>query len=150
MYEERQIAKVAMITSKEVRERLYAMLKAGLVQLQEVPKSADHTPSRTIFLWSIPERANHLHPFRSGIFRSFASRLCSALVNLRDLSALERRKHAQLLEKVERSDVASNLDLLSAAEQKQISDLKKVLTVLNVKADAIFNEFLLFRELSSR
>ena len=146
MYEERQISKVAMITSKEVRERLYALLKAGLVHLQEVPKSADHAPSRTIFLWSVPERANYLQPSKSALFRTFASKLIAGIVNLRDLAVLERRKHAQLLEKVERSDVASNLDLLSPGEQKQLADLKKTLTVLNVKIDQIFNEFLIFKE----
>ena len=146
MFEERQIAKVAMITSKEVRERLYALLKVGLVHLQEVPKSADHAPSRTIFLWSVPERANYLQPSKSALFRNFSSKLIAGLVNLRDLAVLERRKHSQLLEKVERSDVASNLDLLSPAEQKQLVDLKKVLKVLNVKIDQIFNEFIIFKE----
>ena len=146
MYEERQIAKVAMITSKEVRERLYALLKIGLVHLQEVPKSADHAPSRTIFLWSVPERANYLKPSKSALFQTFASKLVVGIVNLRDLIVLERRKHAQLLEKVERSDVASNLELLSQGEQKQLADLKKVLKVLNVKIDQIFNEFLIFKE----
>lgn len=146
MFEERQIAKVAMITSKEVRERLYALLKVGLVHLQEVPKSADHAPSRTIFLWSVPEKANYLQPSKSALFRNFSSKLIAGLVNLRDLAVLERRKHAQLLEKVERSDVASNLDLLSPGEQKQLADLKKVLKVLSVKADQIFNEFIIFKE----
>ena len=146
MYEERQIAKVAMITSKEVRERLYSLLKIGLVYLQEVPKSADHAPSRTIFLWSVPERVNFLKPSKSALFRTFASKLIVGIVNLRDLMVLERRKHAQLLEKVERSDVASNLDLLSQGEQKQLADLKKVLKVLSVKIDQIFNDFLIFKE----
>jgi hypothetical protein len=146
MYEERQIAKVAMITSKEVRERLYALLKVGLVYLQEVPKSADHAPSRTIFLWSVPERANYLKPSKSALFQTFTSKLVVGIVNLRDLTVLERRKHSQLLEKVERSDVASNLDLLSHGEQKQLADLKKILKVLNVKIDQIFNEFLIFKE----
>lgn len=146
MYEERQISKVAMITSKEVRERLYALLKNGLVHLQEVPKSADHAPSRTIFLWSVPERANFSQPSKSALFQNFSSKLVTGLVNLRDLTVLERRKHAQLLEKVERSDVASNLELLSPAEQKQLTDLKRILKVLNVKIDQIFNEFLIFKE----
>lgn len=146
MFEERQIAKVAMITSKEVRERLYALLKVGLVQLQEVPKAADHAPSRTIFLWSVPEKANYLKPSKSALFRNFASKLIAGIVNLRDLTVLEHRKHAQLLEKVERSDVASNLDLLSPAEQKQLADLKKILKVLSVKIDQLFNEFIVFNE----
>lgn len=146
MYEERQIAKVAMITSKEVRERLYALLKVGLVHLQEVPKSADHAPSRTIFLWSVPERANYLQPSKSALFRNFSSKLLVGLINLRDLIVLERLKHAQLLEKVERSDVASNLDLLNPAEQKQLADLRKTLKVLSVKIDQIYNEFVIFHE----
>lgn len=146
MFEERQIAKVAMITGKEVRERLFALLRLGLVQLQEVPKTADHAPSRTIFLWSVPERANFSRPAKSSLFRTFASKIAVALVNLRDLATLERRKNGQLLEKVERSDVASNLHLLSPQEQKQLADLKKILQILQVKSMQVFDDLILLKE----
>ncbi len=141
MVEERQLAKLSMLTSKEVRERLYQLLRVGLVQLQEVPKSADHTPSRTIFLWTVPEAANYAAPASSAIFATAASKHAHALINLRDLTHLERRRHAQLLAKVERTDVANNLDLLGDAEKKQLLSLKKTLQVLQLKADEVLQDF---------
>jgi len=42
-----------MLPLKEVRERLYKMLAQNYVQLQEVPKSNDHAPQRTFYLWNV-------------------------------------------------------------------------------------------------
>jgi hypothetical protein len=36
------------------REKLYAMMSAEFVALQELPKTADRNPQRTLFLWSVP------------------------------------------------------------------------------------------------
>lgn len=141
MVEERQIAKLSMLPGKEVRERLYQLLRHGLVQMQEVPRSADHAPSRTIFLWTVPETANHANPASSALFRTAAGRHAHALVNLRDLAHLERRRHAQLLAKVERTDVAANLDLLGEGEKRQLSSLRRTLQVLQVKSDELVQDF---------
>eukprot|EP00887_Chlorella_sp_A99_P004674 scaffold4.g4674.t1 len=49
--EQKQIADMAMLPKEEARELLYAMLRAGYVQLQDVPRTADHAPSRTFYTW---------------------------------------------------------------------------------------------------
>jgi len=46
-----QLAKVGMKAAKEVRTTLAAMNNAGLIAMQEVPKSADRAPMRTYYLW---------------------------------------------------------------------------------------------------
>eukprot|EP00299_Pterocystis_sp_00344_P016550 c829_g1_i1.p1 GENE.c829_g1_i1~~c829_g1_i1.p1 ORF type:complete len:417 (-),score=128.82 c829_g1_i1:16-1266(-) len=51
--EQKQIADFAMLPIKECRERLFQMLKANILSLQEIPKSADRAPSRTIYLWKV-------------------------------------------------------------------------------------------------
>lgn len=140
LVEERQLAKLAMLPGKEVRERLYELLRAGLVALQEVPKSSDHAPSRTIFLWGVPEAANYAAPGHSAIFRTAASRHAHALINLRDVAHLERRRHAQLLAKVERTDVAGNPELLSEAERRQLTSLNRTLQVLHGKEDELVQD----------
>jgi hypothetical protein len=48
-----QIADMALIPVTETRERLYKMLSCEFVHLQEVPRTADHAPSRTFYLWSV-------------------------------------------------------------------------------------------------
>jgi len=51
--EQKNISELAMLPLKEVRERLYKMLAQNYVQLQEVPKSNDHAPQRTFYLWNV-------------------------------------------------------------------------------------------------
>lgn len=50
--EDRILSERLLMTAKEVRERLYQLLALSLIHIQEIPKSADHAPSRTVFLWS--------------------------------------------------------------------------------------------------
>lgn len=146
MVDERQLTKLSMLSGKEVRERLYQMLKAGLVQLQEIPKSADHAPSRTIYLWTVPQHSNYANQSGLAIFRTAASRHAHALINLRDLEHLERRRHAQLLEKVERTDVAGNLDLLGEVEQRQLAQLKRTLKLLNLQSERLLQDFYILKQ----
>ena len=51
-----QIAKVAMMANKDVRPLLSAMSSDCLISTQEVPKSADHNPTRTFYLWWVASR----------------------------------------------------------------------------------------------
>jgi len=51
--EQKQVGDLAMIPPAETRERLYRLLAGNYVHLQEVPKSSDHAPSRTFYLWGV-------------------------------------------------------------------------------------------------
>ena len=51
--EDKTIAQDLLMTAKEVREKLYALHSLGLVHIQEIPRTMDHAPSRTIYLWSV-------------------------------------------------------------------------------------------------
>jgi len=42
-----------MVQMKETRERLYKLLLANFVYIQEVPKSSDHAPQKTFYLWGV-------------------------------------------------------------------------------------------------
>lgn len=37
------------------KELIYRMYLAGLLQMQEVPRSADHSASRTFYLWHVEQ-----------------------------------------------------------------------------------------------
>jgi len=142
MVEDRHVARLAMMPGKEVRERLFQLMRVGLVQMQEVPRTADHAPARTIFLWTIKHTPSHPpHRQPSAYFQAFGSRLASALLNLRVLALHERTKHLALLDKVERTDVAGNLALLSDSEQQQLADLRRILLVLDIKGCHLFSDF---------
>jgi hypothetical protein len=50
--DEKVIAAASLLPVKECRALLYQLMQAGYAQLVEVPKSAERTPQRTIYLWS--------------------------------------------------------------------------------------------------
>ena len=50
-YDLKQLAHMALLPDREIRPILMRMLRAGIVSLQEVPRSADHNPRSTTYLW---------------------------------------------------------------------------------------------------
>jgi DNA-directed RNA polymerase III subunit RPC3 len=115
--EEKTISKVAMITPKDCRERLYQMLTAGLLSLQEVPRTADHAPSRTFYLWQIPKsKTVTMVEFHLAAIRHLISR-----------ATFERDQNRTLVMKSERSDVAADPSLMSLGERQQLLTLRKTL-----------------------
>eukprot|EP01128_Nolandella_sp_AFSM9_P007324 TRINITY_DN3981_c0_g1_i1.p1 TRINITY_DN3981_c0_g1~~TRINITY_DN3981_c0_g1_i1.p1 ORF type:complete len:606 (-),score=138.61 TRINITY_DN3981_c0_g1_i1:182-1945(-) len=49
----KSIADHAILPVEDARKLLYTLFAKDYVQLQEVPRTSDHVPSRTIFLWNI-------------------------------------------------------------------------------------------------
>ncbi|KAG0317935.1 RNA polymerase III subunit C82 [Dissophora globulifera] len=122
--EEKQIARYSMMPVKDVREKLTTLCTFGILNLQEVPKTNDRTPSRTFYLWEVLlERA------ASGL----VDRLYHTMSNLRQRRFVERAKRAVLLEKCERTDVRDNDALLNAAEKRELATLTGVLEMLEIQ-----------------
>jgi DNA-directed RNA polymerase III subunit RPC3 len=46
-----QIQMTSLISAVETREKLMSLLMGGLVQLQEIPRSAERTAAKSFFLW---------------------------------------------------------------------------------------------------
>ncbi len=51
--ESKTVWDLSMVPKKEANDVLCKMLKAQIVQMQEVPRSADHNAQRTFFLWFV-------------------------------------------------------------------------------------------------
>lgn len=51
--EQKQIAEQAMLPPKDAKELLYRLYRAGFVSLQDVPRTTDHAPSRTLYTWRV-------------------------------------------------------------------------------------------------
>lgn len=47
----------ALGCTQDAKELLYSLFKAGFVGLQDVPRTADHAPSRTLYTWSVDNEA---------------------------------------------------------------------------------------------
>jgi DNA-directed RNA polymerase III subunit RPC3 len=51
--EEKQVTQFTMLPPSESRSLLFRLFQDGLLQMQEVPKTQDHHPSRTFYLWNV-------------------------------------------------------------------------------------------------
>lgn len=128
MLEEKTISKVAMMTAKETRERLYQLLQYGIVHMQEVPKTADHAPSRTFFLWTVPLTL---------VVSRLSELALKMWINLRERAELQKRKNELLILKSERSDVVANPALLAESERRQLHNLQRILRRLDFHGNRI-------------
>nr|KAJ3419163.1 DNA-directed RNA polymerase III subunit RPC3 [Polyrhizophydium stewartii] len=115
--DEKQVGKQAMVNNKVARECLYAMFKAGFVFLQDVPKTVDHSASRTYFLWY------------TSVERT-CSILLSCAYNTSHRLKLRRKKEmadrTHLIEKTKRTDVLSGEAGLSEHDIEKLEELKQV------------------------
>lgn len=134
MVEEKTISKIAMIPAKDTRDRLYQLLKLGLVILQPVSKSLDHAAARTIHLWS-------LEPNQT-IFTAFSTLCLKGLVNLLEREAFELDKNSLLIKKSERSDVLVDPSLLGESEHLQLAKLDKIRFRITLNVLCVVEEYL--------
>ncbi|KAG0370754.1 RNA polymerase III subunit C82 [Gamsiella multidivaricata] len=122
--EEKQISRYSMMPIKDVREKLTTLSTFGVLNLQEVPKTTDRTPSRTFYLWEVLlDRAAD----------ALVDRLYHTMGNLRQRRFVEKAKRAVLLEKCERTDVLANDALLNSAEKRELEMLNGMLEMLEVQ-----------------
>lgn len=49
----KQVAEMSLMPEREARPLLGRMLAAGFVSLQEMPRSTDHNPRTTVYLWHV-------------------------------------------------------------------------------------------------
>ncbi|XP_065587267.1 DNA-directed RNA polymerase III subunit RPC3 [Cyrtonyx montezumae] len=77
--EQKQVEDMAMVPAKEAKEALYTLLGEGFVSLQEIPRTPDHAPSRTFYLYTV---------HAASIARLLLQRCYKSVANL-----MERRQH---------------------------------------------------------
>lgn len=98
--EQKQVAELAMVPKEEAREALYAMLQAGYLTLQDVPRTNDRAPSRTFYTWrasshvTIARMANDLYRAAGNLHERLAHEVAKPKPNSKRTDALE----ASLLE----------------------------------------------------
>jgi DNA-directed RNA polymerase III subunit RPC3 len=103
--EVKQLADKGMMAEREARTLLERMLKAGFVSLQELPRSADHNPKTTLYVW-------HVELPRA--CRALEAELLTTEAKMALALADERRK-AEVKGKVAPADGARRAALLEAA-----------------------------------
>ncbi|POY72143.1 hypothetical protein BMF94_4876 [Rhodotorula taiwanensis] len=135
--EEKHLARLAFLPVKEAREILSHLSASGLIEPQEVPRSADRAPSRTIYLWFVDFNK---------VVTSLVHHHYKALANLQAQRAYQLEQRRGLVDKRERSDVRADPTLLSARDNAAIVELDKVLEAIAVAEQRVDEQLFVLRE----
>ncbi|KAK6462464.1 DNA-directed RNA polymerase III subunit RPC3 [Scheffersomyces coipomensis] len=114
--DEKSLANAVLLKEKTVRNEVYKLFKANLVEIQEVPRSADRAASKTFFLFRHKEIVSYNFLNNALIFS-----MAEILTNIQNF----KEDHKILLEKCEREDVKGHEDeLLLESELKTLKNLQ--------------------------
>ncbi|NXY82470.1 RPC3 polymerase, partial [Alcedo cyanopectus] len=117
--EQKQVEDFAMIPAKEAKEMLYKLLSENLVSLQEIPKTPDHAPSRTFYLYTVNV---------AGSARALLGRCYKSVANLIERRQHETRENKRLLEKSQRVEAILASMQATGAEPSQLQEIEEMIT----------------------
>lgn len=117
--EQKQIEDLAMIPAKEAKEMMYRMLSSNIIALQEIPKTPDHAPSRTFYLYAV----NTLSSARMLLHRCYKT-----VANLIQRRVYETKENRRLLEKSQRLEAIIESMQTTGAEDTQLQEIEEMIT----------------------
>lgn len=117
--EQKQVEDFAMIPAKEAKDMLYKMLSENFISLQEIPKTPDHAPSRTFYLYTV----NILAASRMLLHRCYKS-----IANLMERRQFETKENKRLLEKSQRVEAIIASMQATGAEETQLQEIEEMIT----------------------
>ncbi|ERE90880.1 DNA-directed RNA polymerase III subunit RPC3 [Cricetulus griseus] len=117
--EQKQVEDFAMIPAKEAKDMLYKMLSENFISLQEIPKTPDHAPSRTFYLYTV----NVLSAARMLLHRCYKS-----IANLIERRQFETKENKRLLEKSQRVEAIIASMQATGAEEVQLQEIEEMIT----------------------
>uniref|UniRef100_A0A8C6EFD7 DNA-directed RNA polymerase III subunit RPC3 n=1 Tax=Microcebus murinus TaxID=30608 RepID=A0A8C6EFD7_MICMU len=117
--EQKQVEDFAMIPAKEAKDMLYKMLSENFISLQEIPKTPDHAPSRTFYLYTV----NILSAARMLLHRCYKS-----IANLIERRQFETKESKRLLEKSQRVEAIIASMQATGAEEAQLQEIEEMIT----------------------
>ena len=116
--DEKTLCSMCLIREKEMRNRLTTMQKAGLLELQEVPRDNARVASRTNFLFFFDQ---------DRCIRRLLDECHKTMTRLLQRAVVERENVKGTLEKAGRSDVVGKEDqLLSAPEREALQKWRDI------------------------
>ncbi|KAM9487973.1 DNA-directed RNA polymerase III subunit RPC3 [Clarias gariepinus] len=117
--EQKQVEDFAMIPAKEAKDMLYTLLSENLVQLQEIPKTPDHAPSRTFYLYTV----NQLPTARLLLQNCYKT-----VGNLIERRLFETKENKRHLEKSQRIEAILASLQATGAEAAQLAEVEEMIT----------------------
>ncbi|GAA5833381.1 hypothetical protein JCM11251_003478 [Rhodosporidiobolus azoricus] len=136
--DEKHLARLAFLSVKEAREVLGRLSSSGFVEPQEIPRSADRAPSRTLFLWFVDFNK---------VVTSLVSHHYKALANVQSQRQVQVEKRRGLIEKRERTDVRENEELLTKRDREMLQELDQTLEALAVAEQRLDEQLFVLREM---
>ncbi|CAG8530705.1 3419_t:CDS:2, partial [Ambispora leptoticha] len=121
--DEKNIASFALMGQPETRKLVDQLFVGGFVELQEVPKVAERTPSRTFYLWYVD---------LNKCYRRMLSDVYRTLGNIHERRLYETAVRNGLIEKKERAEEMRNPDLLSDTDKDALYVFNGLLNKLDL------------------
>ncbi|KAL1923241.1 uncharacterized protein VTP21DRAFT_9617 [Calcarisporiella thermophila] len=139
--EEKHLAKIGLLHINTARTQLNAMAKAGLVELQEVPKAPDRAPSRNFYLWDCN---------LDKCYGALLADLYKTLGNLRQRRREEMTAHRRLLDKSHRTEMEGEEFgiRLSATEEQELAELGRIMERLEASEMRVDKMVMVLRDFS--
>ncbi|GAN01008.1 RNA polymerase iii subunit rpc82 [Mucor ambiguus] len=135
--EESQIQKLAMLPPKDVRFKLDVLLTHGIVDIQEVPRSADRATSRSFHLWFVSI---------DKCFDALITEIYRTITNLQQRKNEELVRRSRLLEKLSRIDVLANMQLLNEIDKAEVSKMDTIVSRIEIAKDRLDAMLMIFRD----
>nr|XP_005991739.1 PREDICTED: DNA-directed RNA polymerase III subunit RPC3 [Latimeria chalumnae] len=117
--EQKQVEDFGMIPAKEAKDMMYTLLSENLVSLQEIPKTPDHAPSRTFYLYTV----NTLPAAETLLFHSHQT-----VANLIERRQFETKENKRLLEKSQKIEAILASMQATGAEEVQLQEIEEMIT----------------------
>lgn len=132
------LARMALLRADTISKICAQLHDFGALDLQEVPRSADRAPSKTIFMWF------HASNRAYGLAHEY---ILKTLTRLVERIQAERQQHPVVLAKLQREDVKLNEDLyLTPQEKQEIAHLRSVEERLLVQTNRVQTLLRVFSE----
>ncbi|GAA5849254.1 hypothetical protein JCM9279_006427 [Rhodotorula babjevae] len=135
--DEKHVARLAFLSVKEAREVLGRLSAAQLIEPQEVPRTADRAPSRTLYLWFVDFNK---------VVTSLIGHHYKALANVQAQRQHQLELRRGLVDKMERTDVRKDDSLLTKRDQEGIVELEQTLEALAVAEQRLDEQLFVLRE----
>ncbi|XP_041465515.1 DNA-directed RNA polymerase III subunit RPC3-like [Lytechinus variegatus] len=119
--EQKQIENFALIPAKEAKELVYQMFTENFITVQEIPRTPDHAPSRTFYLFTVD---------LCQVTFMLAERCYKSLINLMTRRHFESAENKRLIEKEQKVEAITASMQGSGADPAQLEEIEKTLTQL--------------------
>ncbi|KAK4047498.1 RNA polymerase III subunit C82 [Microbotryomycetes sp. JL201] len=139
--DEKHLARLAFLSAKDAREVVGRLSAACLIEQQDVPRSADHAPSRTFYLYSVNPRNS---------LTTLLDRQYKALSNLAAQTIHHLKLNHSLIDKRNRPDVRANPSLLTARDKVQLKTLDDTIEALTVEQLRLDKQVFILSEFSDQ